>query len=186
MRYTNKQHLRKTKRLKYQRLLNNVKIKKGIIDIEKDLSEYNSKSCIYDTFKEYVRKKNEVNVKLLELYKDDIFRKYKWYGYINRKRAETDLVRQIIDTFGRNITIVYGDWSSGYQMKHMISTPNLGLKRKLGEYFTIYNIDEFRTSKLHYKTHKKCENIHLPDNTLDKKRSYQKNTSNSNISNGKY
>jgi hypothetical protein len=39
-----------------------------------------------------------------------------------------------------------------------ISTPNLGLKRKLAEYFTIYNIDEFKTSCLNYKTENKCEN----------------------------
>jgi hypothetical protein len=30
-----------------------------------------------------------------------------------------------------------------------ISTPNLGLKRKLNENLMIYNIDEFRTSCLH-------------------------------------
>jgi hypothetical protein len=37
-------------------------------------------------------------------------------------------------------------------MREMLSTPNLGLKRKLSEHFTIYNLDEFRTSILNYKT----------------------------------
>jgi hypothetical protein len=34
-------------------------------------------------------------------YKEDIFRKYKWYGYVNRKRAETDLARNIKNKFGK-------------------------------------------------------------------------------------
>lgn len=48
-------------------------------------------------------------------------------------------------------------------MRNYISTPNLGLKRKLNEYFNVYNLDEFRTSLLNYKTEEKCENLFLPD-----------------------
>jgi hypothetical protein len=45
--------------------------------------------------------------------------------------------------------LVFDDWSdklkvSHYRLKY-ISTPNVALKRKLKEHFTIYNIDEFRT-----------------------------------------
>jgi hypothetical protein len=59
--------------------------------------------------------------------------------------------------------MIYGDWSIGRQMSNFISTPNLGLKRKLGEYLKIYNIDEFRTSCLNSKTLTRCENMYLPD-----------------------
>jgi len=34
---------------------------------------------------------------------------------------------------------------------------------KLNEYLTIYNLDEFRTSCLNYKTEERCENMYLPD-----------------------
>jgi hypothetical protein len=44
--------------------------------------------------------------------------------------------------------MIYGDWSIGKAMQNFISTPNLGLKRKLSEHFIIYSIDEFRTSKI--------------------------------------
>jgi hypothetical protein len=44
-----------------------------------------------------------------------------------------------------------------------ISVPNKGLKRKLSEHFTIYMIDEFRTSCLHYKTENRCENMYVND-----------------------
>jgi hypothetical protein len=51
---------------------------------------------------------------------------------------------------------------SAYGAEH-ISTPNIGLKRKLAEYFTIYNLDEFRTSCLDCHSETKCDNLYLPD-----------------------
>ena len=163
LRYTNKTHLKRTKRLKYQRLLQNYKRKQNISKIENELSSYNSKSVSYKKFKKFIKKKNELNKVLLEKYKDDIFRKYKWYGYINRKKAETYLIRDIKNTFGKDVNIIQGDWSIGRSMKNFISTPNLGLKRKLAEYYSIYNLDEFRTSCINHKTETLTENIYLPD-----------------------
>ena len=166
-RYTNRMHMNKTKRLKYQRLIKNYKDKKEITTTENKLSEFNSKSCILNEFKKFIKNKNELNKVLLEKYKEDIFRKYKWYSYINRKKAETDLARNIKNKFGKDVILIQGDWSdklktSPSRIKY-ISTPNLGLKRKLNEYLTIYNIDEFRTSCLNYKTEERCENMYLPD-----------------------
>ncbi len=163
LRYTNKTHLKKTKRLKYQRLLQNYKRKQNISKIENELSNYNSKSVNYKKFKKFIKKKNELNKILLEKYKDDIFRKYKWYGYINRKKAETDLIRNIKETFGKDVNIIQGDWSIGKSMRGIISTPNLGLKRKLAEYYPIYNLDEYKTSCINHKTETLTENIYLPD-----------------------
>jgi hypothetical protein len=166
-RYTNRMHMNKTKRLKYQRLIKNYKDKKEITKIENKLSEFNSKSCILDEFKKFIKNKNELNKVLLEKYKDDIFRKYKWYSYIKRKKAETDLARNIKNKFGKDVILIHGDWSDKLKTTpsriKYISTPNLGLKRKLNEYLTIYNLDEFRTSCLNYKTEERCENMYLPD-----------------------
>lgn len=163
IRYTNKKHLGKTKRLKYQRLLQNYKRKQNISKIENELSSYNSKSVNYKKFKKFIKKKNELNKVLLEKYQNEIFRKYKWYGYINRKKAETDLIRDIKNTFGQDVNIFFGDWSCGKAMRGLISSPNLGLKRKLAEYYPIYNLDEFRTSCINHKTETLTENIYLPD-----------------------
>jgi hypothetical protein len=163
LKYTNKNHITKTKRLKYQTLIKNYKDRNGITEIENKLSIYNSKSCDYKKFKKYIKNKNIVNEVLFDKYKEDIFRKYKWYGYINRKKSETDLVRKIKKTFGNDTIICYGDWSIGKQMRGVISTPNLGLKRKLSEHFTVYNLDEFRTSMLNCKTEEKNDNLYLPD-----------------------
>ena len=75
------------------------------------MGEKNSKSCILDEFKKFIKIKNELNKVLLEKYKEDIFRKYKWYGYINRKKAETDLARNIKNKFGKDVILIQGDWS---------------------------------------------------------------------------
>jgi hypothetical protein len=47
--------------------------------------------------------------------------------------------------------------------KGIISTPNKGLKKILTNNFTVYSIDEFRTSKLNCKTEEVNENLCLPD-----------------------
>ena len=165
--YSNRQYINGTKRLKYQRLLQNLKSRMGILKIEQasKLSSYNSKTCDLEKFKEYLKIKTKLNEELFDLYTNMKFRQYKWYSFINRERTENKMLDLIEKTFGgrEEIVIVHGDWSQGKQMRNFISTPNLGIKRKLKKRFEVYNIDEFRTSKLHHKTLKKCENLRLPD-----------------------
>ena len=59
-RYSNKEHLQRTKRIKYRIIIQNYKDNTGI---EKQLTSYNSKSCVYETYKSYIEKKNIVNCK---------------------------------------------------------------------------------------------------------------------------
>ncbi len=161
--YTNGMRIKETKRLKYQRLLNNYKDKIQITETEETLNKYNSKSCNMDKFKEYIAKKLEVNDIVVPLYQDIQFRKYKWYAFINKKRSEDNMLNMIEKKYSKDHTIIIGDWSIGKQMRNFISTPNLSLKRKLKERFKVYNIDEFRTSCLSYKTKDLCKNLYLPD-----------------------
>lgn len=162
--YRCRQHLNRNKRLKYQQIIKNHKDKLKITIEENKLSDYNSKSCNLDKFKEFVKKKNELNVVLLEKYKDNKFRQYKWYSYIQKKRAEDRLVNDIKEKYDENTVLIIGDWdaksSNGIKK---ISVPNKGLKRKLAKHFKIYMIDEFRTSCLHYKTENRCENMYVND-----------------------
>ena len=71
------------------------------------------------------------------------------------------MVNKIATKYSKDHIIIIGDWSIGKQMRNFISTPNLTLKRKLQETFKVYNIDEFRTSCLSYKTEEICENLYL-------------------------
>jgi hypothetical protein len=160
--YTNGKHMMRTKRLKYQKMNQHYRDREGISKIERKLSGYSSKTCQFDLFKEFIKHKNDINEQLFEQYSNERFRRYKWYGYINRKRAETDLVRDIKQKYGKDTIMIIGDWGAKGKVKY-ISTPNLGLKRKLAEQLTVYNLDEFRTSCLHHETLEKCENLHLPD-----------------------
>lgn len=159
--YTNKMYLKETKRLKYQALLKNHKNNVGITEIEKSLEKHNSKTCNLKKFETYVNSKIEANKKLISLYQDLKFRQYKWYSYINKKRTEDNMLNKISKKFSDTHIIIIGDWSIGKKMRNFISTPNLTLKRKLKERFKVYNIDEFRTSCLCYKTEELCENLYL-------------------------
>ena len=104
-----------------------------------------------------------MNNVLFPKYNKEIFRKYKWYAYINKTRTNNELVNNIKKKFGKESIIVMGDWSIGKSMRNYISTPNLGLKRKLNEHFKVYSVDEFRTSLLNWKTEEKSGNLSLPD-----------------------
>ena len=160
--YTNKEYMERTKRQKYSKKLNTYKSDLGITENENTLSDFNSKSCIVEDFKKYINQKLEVNNKVVNLYNDNKFRQYKWYSFINKKRAEDNLLNKIEKEYSKDHIIIIGDWSIGKQMSNFISTPNLSLKRKLKERFKVFNIDEYRTSCLNYKTEKRCENLILP------------------------
>ena len=162
-RYSNAERIVETKRLEYQSKIQNYKDENGISNTENELKDSNSKSCNVEDFKKYIKKKNEIVKKLAEEYEAEIFRKYKWYSFINRKRSEDILLNKIEKVFGKDIILIYGDWSVGKQMRNFISTPNISIKRKLATRFKIYSIDEFRTSLINYRNGKESENLYLPD-----------------------
>ena len=156
--YTNKRYLRETKRLKFQKLINKYKNKYGITDEEAKLSDHNGKTCDYKKFTEYIKVKTEVNNHLFEAYANEYFRKLKWYAYINRRRADDKMLRDIERMYGKNIIIIMGDCCEGNSCIKFISTPNKRLKTKLKEKFIVYFIDEFRTSVLNWKTEQRQNN----------------------------
>ena len=159
--YNNCQYIRETKRLIYNKKTTKIKEELQINITESKLSSFNSKTIDISNFKEYIKNKIEANKILTEKYFDKRFRQYKWYSFINKKRAEDNLLNRIESVYSADHKIIIGDWSIGKQMSNFISTPNIRLKRKLKERFEVYNIDEFRTSCIHYKTEKKTENLFL-------------------------
>lgn len=162
-RYSNKQRLKTTKRIEYNKYFEKYKTQKGISKIENELSEYNSKTCDLEKFKLFITKKLKINSKLETLYKDTKFRQYKFYSYINKKRSESKLLHTLKKKFGEDTIVIMGDWSIGKQMRNYISTPNLGLKRKINEKFKVYSIDEYNTSCINYRTEENVENLKVRD-----------------------
>ena len=163
LRYTNKQRLYETKRLKLSKELNTYKYNNGILKTENKLTEFNSKSCNFEVFSKYVKMKNKIAVNLFRRYQDGKFRKYKFYSYINTKRSEDNFLNRIEEVFGKKTIIIMGDWSVSKQMRNFIPTPMIGLKRKIASRFSVYNIWEFRTSCLNSKTETLCENLYIKD-----------------------
>ena len=161
--YTNKQRVNEIKRLKYQNILKKYRDELDITSKENELSLYNSKSCNINKYREFITKKINTNEVLYKLYQNNKFRQYKWYAFINKKRTEDNMLNKIEKTYTKDSIIIIGDWSIGKQMKNFISTPNLSLKRKLQERFKVYNIDEYRTSCLNYKTEELSKNLYLVD-----------------------
>ena len=94
-------------------------------------------------------------------YNKEFIRKMELRGYINKIRSESKLVNNIKRMDKENkkeIMLIYGDWSISKQMRGCISTPGIGLKRRLGKDYKIMNIDEFRTSCLDNITLKRNKN----------------------------
>ena len=69
-------------------------------------------------FKEYIKKKSEINNKLYKFYEKYIFRKLKLNGYINRKKNEQKLMNNFKKIFGKpdEIVITIGDWEQKKQI----------------------------------------------------------------------
>ena len=175
-RYSNKKHAFRIKRFIFRKKLNNYKKKHQITEKENKLSGYNSKSVNYKIFTEYIKNKIKINKELYEKYRAPIFRKYKWYGYINKKKTEGKLIKDIKDKFGKEVVIILGDASmKGNCKKGNISIPSERFKNLLMKHFKVYKIDEFRTSKLHYKTEEETENFyHIDKNKVIEKRKLRK------------
>ena len=159
--------------MEYQYIIEKYKNKKEITKKENELTLINLKTCDYELFKRNIGKKNKINKKIIKEYDEEIFKKYKWYSYINEQKSDTKIVNKIKETFGNNIVIIMGDWSIGKQMRNYISTPNIGLKRMLSKYYKIYDVDEYRSSCICYKNKTRCDNLKIKDKEGNNKKMHQ-------------
>ena len=131
---------------------------KSLKQLEEELSKYNSKSCKHSDFLNYVKSKLEYNKKVSIQYDTDYLHKLNWFNYLNKNGHENDLLNHIENEFGKDVIIIIGDWSGKGRFRFE-STPHIALKRKLAERFKVYLIDEYLTSKIHYKHHIECKNL---------------------------
>ena len=114
--YTNKQHLKRTKRKKHMKKINNIKKNLNIIQVESELSNYNSKSVSTEEYISYCSKKLEINKILESSYENIKFRQYKWYNYICRERAYGKMLNEFENVLGKDATLIIGDASLGVNM----------------------------------------------------------------------
>ena len=149
LRYTIKQRKHETGIYKRNNFINSLKAKNPEISkIETELSKYNSKSVYYETFKNWLIQKYKYFDELYEFYNNNTIRRLNMEIYQGKQKSEHNLIRNIKNTFGNNLILVFGDWSNEPGIKTGETTTNIEIKRKLSKEFKSYKIDEFNTSKL--------------------------------------
>jgi len=163
LQYTAPQRKKESKATTNERILLDEKNKNGIIEKETKLSLQNGKSVNYDKFKTYLIEKDKLNKETTDFYKREVWRKMKFRQYSYGKKSIDVFLNKIKETFGENILIGYGDWSSDSQMKHFIPTMNKGLRKLIHKRYDTISINEYNTSK------KCCDCSNYLNNYIDKK-----------------
>ena len=141
-----------------EELTNNTKIgEKSIKEFESNLAKYNSKTCNFRKFLEFVEEKNKAQLALKTHYENKIYRKHRLNRYSNKLRSESKMVKNFKKTYGNpnKTAIIFGDYDCGgnyVKKKEPLVTRRL---RKVlrNACYKVYLINEHNTSK---KCHK-CE-----------------------------
>lgn len=160
LRYTAPQRRKESLRKRNNNIILREKQKNKIIEEETKLSSYNCKTVNYNEFKKYITEKTKLNNKVRDFYEKELYRKLKWRTWIYQRKSEDKFLNRIEETYGNKeeLLLCYGNWSNNKQMKYIIPTKGVGLRRVIQKNFSIVLVDEFRTSKL--CSHCNCELEH--------------------------
>ena len=169
LRYTAFQRRAESMAKRNQKILRQEKLKNDIIVQETLLSDYNSKTVDISKFKEYLKAKNKLNSTLRPFYEQELHRKMKFRQCVYTRKSEDHFLNRIVDTFGKDAVMAYGDWSRSSQMKHFVPTKGVGLRKLIAKKFTTVLVNEFRTSKLCCGCHKELCHLHVKQNNTTKK-----------------
>lgn len=152
-RYTQDSRRKECKIKKYAKIILEFKKEKidgkTVIEYETELSKLNRKTLIIKNFKEYIKKKSEINNKLYKFYEKYIFRKLKLNGYMNRKKNEQKLINNFKKIFGKpeETIVIFGDFEQKQHMKYKEPIKGKGMRTLFRQNnYKTYLVDEFRTS----------------------------------------
>jgi len=152
-RYTQDSRRKECKIKKYAKIILEFKKEKvdgkTIIEYETELSKLNRKTLIFKDFKEYIKKKSEINNKLYKFYEKYIFRKLKLNGYMNRKKNEQKLMNNFKKIFGKpeETIVIFGDWEQKQHMKYKEAIKGKGMRMLFRQNnYKTFLVDEFKTS----------------------------------------
>ena len=150
LRYTCCQRRIESLRKRCNKIILRNKEKNNIIKEETKLSKYNCKTVNYKDFKKYIKEKTKLNDKLRDFYEKELYRKLKWRTWIYQRKSEDNFLNRIEETYGKkeDLLICYGNWSNTKQMKYIMPTKGIGLRRIIDKKFNVVLIDEHKTSKL--------------------------------------
>ena len=117
----------------------NEKYKNNIIQYETELSKFNCKSVNIEEFKNYIVEKNKLNTKTSDFYNQILFRKLKWRNLVYGRKSEDRFLNRINEVFNpegkngnkNNLLLSYGNWSNNKQMKYIVPTKGIGLRKSI-------------------------------------------------------
>lgn len=159
LRYTSSQRRVESHQQRCREITLREKVKYHIQEEEGVLSRYNCKTVDYQQFKEYIKLKTLMNDKIGTFYQQELYRKMKWRVYIDRRQSEDHFLNRIESTYGKReeILICYGNWSQNRQMKHLMPTLGVGLRRIIQKRFDLLLVDEWGSSKYCNQCHHELE-----------------------------
>ena len=161
--YNTIQRRKESLRTRNNRIIQNEKLNNHIVEKESKLSDYNSKTVNYEKFKEYIKNKTLLDDEIKDFYYNKLFRKLKFRTNIYLRKSEDKFLNNIEKTYGKSedIAIGYGDWSLDKQMKHLMPSSNIGLRRKIEKKYKVFLVNEYCTSKLCSCCNKELENYKM-------------------------
>ena len=159
-------------KITYIERLNNNVIKK-----ESNLTNNNCNTVNYEKFKNYIINKTILDNEIKDFYYNKLFRKLKFRTNIYLRKSEDKFLNNIEKMYGKkdDIVIGYGDWSNDKQMKHLIPSSNIGLRRKIEKKYKVFLVNEYCTSKLCSCCNQELKNYKMTEKDIKKYEANHKN-----------
>ncbi len=110
------------------------------------------KSCIKNTFQEYIFQRSEVVDALSRLFARTAYRRMQYRSFLGNRSSVDKLINKIKTTIpvkeGQDLILMWGNWGRNPNLKNQPPSPGIGLRRKLHKRFHSYTVDERGTSSI--------------------------------------
>jgi len=123
---------------------------KTVEEWEKVLSNFNHKTLVPQSYRDYLKIRFMIDKKLSGFYDNTLYRLLSLQTYRNGKHSESHFMKRFEDKFGRpdEVIIGFGDWEQKQHRKYKEPVKGKGNRLMLRKYgYETYLVDEYKTSK---------------------------------------
>ena len=111
-------------------------------------STYHSRSPSLEAFQIYLYHRFMVQNVLYMHYADNaVHRIFRWNNWRGRRSSEDRFVQKVVDTFGADAVLAYGDSSGWHSIPGLAPTPTTGLTRRFAHRLEVIAVPEYKTSR---------------------------------------
>jgi hypothetical protein len=115
------------------------------------LSRHNHRNPLLHGFEQYLVERWSVQDVCLSHYRQPIYRRVRWPNWRGRRSADDRHAQHMVDVFGHNAVLAYGNGSGWHALRGMAPTPTEGLRRRLEAKrhlgITVVPTNEYYTTK---------------------------------------